>query len=185
MRTGVPSGKRLRRLGCRLKRVDLLSADGVEAAFEPPAMRRAQAFFSDANGFFFDAPHKLADVALRHRVPSITNNRRNFAEAGLLMTYGPNLLRLGMSMAAHVVANGRGRAAGSRDAGWLEGQNVVIDSRLYDDHPEHMPDMAAELLALKPDVLVGGLAPRAGLRAHQRLDPDRFHWYRRRLSALA
>jgi putative ABC transport system substrate-binding protein len=53
-------------------------------------MRRAQAFFSDANGFFFDAPHKLADVALRQRVPSITNNRRNFAEAGLLMTYGPN-----------------------------------------------------------------------------------------------
>jgi putative ABC transport system substrate-binding protein len=49
--------------------------------------------------------------------------------------------------------------AGLRDAGWVEGQNLVIDERLYDDHPERMPDLAGELLALKPDILVGGLVP--------------------------
>jgi hypothetical protein len=45
--------------------------------------------------------------------------------------------------------------AGLRDAGWVEGQNVVIDERHYGDHPEGMPDLAAELLALQPDILVG------------------------------
>src|SRR5262245_54419518 len=48
---------------------------------------------------------------------------------------------------------------GLQDAGWVEGQNLVIDERHYGDHLERMPDMAAELLALKPDILVGGLGP--------------------------
>jgi putative ABC transport system substrate-binding protein len=49
--------------------------------------------------------------------------------------------------------------AGLQDAGWIEGQNLVIDERHYADHPELMPDLAIELVALKPDVLVGGLVP--------------------------
>ena len=49
--------------------------------------------------------------------------------------------------------------AGLWDAGWVEGQNVVIDERHYGDHPERMPDLAAELLALQPDVLVGTQVP--------------------------
>jgi putative ABC transport system substrate-binding protein len=71
-------------------RVNLLSANDVEVAFETPEMHRAHAFYSDANGFFFDAPRKLAEPSLRHRLPSITNNRHDFAEAGFLMTYGPS-----------------------------------------------------------------------------------------------
>jgi putative ABC transport system substrate-binding protein len=46
-----------------------------------------------------------------------------------------------------------------RNAGWIEGQNLTIDERHYEDHPELMRDVAAELVALKPDVLVGGLVP--------------------------
>jgi putative ABC transport system substrate-binding protein len=49
--------------------------------------------------------------------------------------------------------------AGLLDAGWVEGQNLVIDERHYGDHPEHMPDLAAELVALKPDVLAGTQVP--------------------------
>jgi putative ABC transport system substrate-binding protein len=35
----------------------------------------------------------------------------------------------------------------------------VIDERHYADHPERMPEIATELLALKPDLLTGGLVP--------------------------
>src|SRR5262249_35778369 len=45
--------------------------------------------------------------------------------------------------------------AGLLDAGWVEGQTLVIEERTYGgDHPEHIPDLAAELVALKPNVLL-------------------------------
>src|SRR6266545_3746754 len=43
---------------------------------------------------------------------------------------------------------------GLRDAGWIEGQNLVFEERTFRDHPERIPQLAAELIALKPDVLV-------------------------------
>jgi putative ABC transport system substrate-binding protein len=49
--------------------------------------------------------------------------------------------------------------AGLRDAGWVEGKNLVVDERHYGDHPERMPDLAAQLMALKPDVLAGTQVP--------------------------
>jgi putative tryptophan/tyrosine transport system substrate-binding protein len=45
---------------------------------------------------------------------------------------------------------------GLRDAGWVEGQNLVFDERTYGAHPERIPDLAAELVALQPDVLLAG-----------------------------
>jgi putative ABC transport system substrate-binding protein len=45
---------------------------------------------------------------------------------------------------------------GLRDAGWVEGQNLVIEDNLFEDHPERIQDLAAELVASKPDVLIGG-----------------------------
>ena len=77
-------------VGLEADRVDLVSGADVEAAFQTPAMRRAQAFVRNANGLFLDAPHRLADVAIKYQLPGITNNRRNFVEAGFLMTYGPS-----------------------------------------------------------------------------------------------
>jgi putative ABC transport system substrate-binding protein len=44
---------------------------------------------------------------------------------------------------------------GLRDAGWIEGRNLVIEYRTYRDHPEHIPDLGSELAALQPDVLFG------------------------------
>jgi putative ABC transport system substrate-binding protein len=46
--------------------------------------------------------------------------------------------------------------AGLRDAGWVEGQNLAIEERTYREHPERVPDLAAELVALRPDVLLAG-----------------------------
>jgi hypothetical protein len=49
----------------------------------------------------------------------------------------------------------KGLRDGLRDAGWIEGQNLILDERTYGgDHLERIPDLAAELVALKPNVLL-------------------------------
>jgi putative ABC transport system substrate-binding protein len=39
--------------------------------------------------------------------------------------------------------------------GWIEGKNLVIDFRSAEGRAERLPPLAAELVALKPDLLVG------------------------------
>ena len=41
------------------------------------------------------------------------------------------------------------------DHGWVVGKNLIIDSRYAEGHAERLPALAAELVALKPDLLVG------------------------------
>jgi len=51
---------------------------------------------------------------------------------------------------------------GLRDLGYVEGRNVVIEYRDAEGKPERLPDLAAELVALKVDVIVtGGGTPTA------------------------
>jgi ABC-type uncharacterized transport system substrate-binding protein len=42
-----------------------------------------------------------------------------------------------------------------RDHGWIEGKNLVVDYRWAELHVERLPALAAELVALKSDVLIG------------------------------
>jgi putative ABC transport system substrate-binding protein len=42
-----------------------------------------------------------------------------------------------------------------RDHGWIEGKNLIIDYRSAENHAERLTPLANELVALKPDVLVG------------------------------
>ena len=44
---------------------------------------------------------------------------------------------------------------GMRELGYVEGKNLVIEWR-FDDNSDHLPDLAAELVALKMDVIVSG-----------------------------
>jgi putative ABC transport system substrate-binding protein len=44
---------------------------------------------------------------------------------------------------------------GLRDHGWIEGKNLIIDYRFFEAHAERIPGLAAELVALKPDLLIG------------------------------
>ena len=52
------------------------------------------------------------------------------------------------------------------DHGWAVGKNLIIDSRYTEGHDERLPALAAELVALKPDVLVAfGPPPAVALKS--------------------
>src|SRR2546427_5657466 len=48
---------------------------------------------------------------------------------------------------------------GLRDLGYVEGRNIVIEYRDAEGKPERFPALAAELVALKVDVIVTGATP--------------------------
>jgi putative ABC transport system substrate-binding protein len=50
---------------------------------------------------------------------------------------------------------------GLRDLGYVEGRNVVIEIRDAGGKPERLPALAAELVALKVDVILAGATPQA------------------------
>jgi putative tryptophan/tyrosine transport system substrate-binding protein len=54
---------------------------------------------------------------------------------------------------------------GMRELGYVEGTNVIIEARFADGKPERLPALAAELVRLKVDVIVGSGTP--ALRALQ------------------
>ena len=53
-----------------------------------------------------------------------------------------------------------------RDHGWIEGKNLVVDYRSAEGYAERLAPLANELVALKPDVLVGpGPQPALALKS--------------------
>src|SRR5215204_2855630 len=44
---------------------------------------------------------------------------------------------------------------GLRDLGYVDGQNIAIEYRYAEGKPERLPQLAAELVALKPDLVFG------------------------------
>ena len=60
------------------------------------------------------------------------------------------------SASAHLVDALR---QGLRERGWVEGQNLVIEFRSPEGKLERLPDLAADLIRLKVDVIVSSLSP--------------------------
>jgi putative tryptophan/tyrosine transport system substrate-binding protein len=60
---------------------------------------------------------------------------------------------------------------GLRDLGWVEGQNIAIESRYAEGNPARLPDLAAELVRLQVDVILVGnpLAAQAAKHATSEL----------------
>ena len=53
-----------------------------------------------------------------------------------------------------------------RDHGWIDGKNLIVDYRSAEGHAERLAPLANELVALKPDVLVGpGAQPALALKS--------------------
>jgi putative ABC transport system substrate-binding protein len=50
---------------------------------------------------------------------------------------------------------------GLRELGWDAGRNIVFDNRFTDGKPDSLPVLAAEIVALRPDVAVAPLNPAA------------------------
>jgi ABC-type uncharacterized transport system substrate-binding protein len=54
---------------------------------------------------------------------------------------------------------------GLRNHGWIDGQNLIIEWR-YAQSQDHLPALAAELVALSPDLLIGdGVQPSVALKS--------------------
>ena len=45
---------------------------------------------------------------------------------------------------------------GLREKGWIEGKNLLVEYRHYAETPDRLPALAAELVALTPDLVVAG-----------------------------
>jgi putative ABC transport system substrate-binding protein len=90
-----------RSLGVRLQAVGARTATDFEAAFAAMAGEGAQGVVVLATPLFYNERRRWAELALRHRLPSIYLNREA-PEAGGLMSYGPNLEALWRSAPAFV-----------------------------------------------------------------------------------
>jgi putative ABC transport system substrate-binding protein len=78
----------------------------------------------------------------------------------------PRIALLDASPMAARVAEWNAFRQGLRDLGYVEGQNITIESRWADGRYERLPDLAAELVRLKPDLIVAAGTP-AALAAKQ------------------
>jgi putative ABC transport system substrate-binding protein len=77
-------------LGLTLVPAEVRGLDALEQAFATMMGERAQAFVVLGDPLLFNNRGQIGVVALRDRLPAIST-AREYAEAGLLLTYGPNL----------------------------------------------------------------------------------------------
>jgi len=66
---------------------------------------------------------------------------------------------LGMASGAPVERNVKAFEQSLRERGWVSGKNLVVEYRSAEGKYERLPDLAAELVRLKPQVIVAGVTP--------------------------
>ncbi len=84
--------KGARQLGLKLQVIELKGegADDLPAAFQTASRGGAQAVMTTQGPFFYRNRRLIAELALKHRLPSITGEPLA-AEAGTLLTYGASI----------------------------------------------------------------------------------------------
>jgi putative ABC transport system substrate-binding protein len=90
-----------RRLNVALEVVDIRSPDDIDDAFVALTGKRAGAVIFIGGPLLYIRRQQIADLALKHRLPAI-HLLKDYAQAGLLMTNGPNLLDLFRRAASYV-----------------------------------------------------------------------------------
>ena len=78
------------RAGVKVFPVEARTAQEIASAFTAATKARAGAIMAAAEGFFLVQQQQIAELAIRHRLPSIFPYREQ-VEAGGLMSYGPSL----------------------------------------------------------------------------------------------
>jgi len=84
-----------RTLNVRLERRDVRTVQGIEAAFAGMPKDRVEAAIVINSPFVYGQRQRIAELALRQRLPTIST-QREYPEAGMLMSYGagfPDLFR--------------------------------------------------------------------------------------------
>jgi putative ABC transport system substrate-binding protein len=77
-------------LGIDLQSVEAPSTEGLDQAFQNALAGGAGAFFTFAHAFAFSNRVQISQLAAKYRLPGMYG-WREFAEAGGLMVYGPNV----------------------------------------------------------------------------------------------
>ncbi len=90
-----------RSLGVQLQSLAVQDADDFETAFGAATKGQAQALIVVTSQLLYDHRTRIADLAVKHRLPAISPFTE-FAQAGVLMAYGPNLPELFRRAAAYV-----------------------------------------------------------------------------------
>jgi putative ABC transport system substrate-binding protein len=78
-----------RKLALTILFADVRTANDIEGAFATMTRSRAGAFLILGGSMTWASRQQIADLAVQHRLPGI-HLLREYAEAGLLLTYGPN-----------------------------------------------------------------------------------------------
>jgi putative ABC transport system substrate-binding protein len=79
-----------RKLSVALEVADLRRPEDIDSAFATMISKRVEALLVVVGPLTYLLREEIADAALKHRLPAMTNARQ-FAQAGLLMSYGPDL----------------------------------------------------------------------------------------------
>jgi putative ABC transport system substrate-binding protein len=90
-----------RQLDVALEVVDNRSPDDFEGAFAAMVGKRVGAVIVGGGPLTYMRRQQIADLALKHRLPAI-HVLNEFAQAGLLMSYGPNLPEMYRRAASYV-----------------------------------------------------------------------------------
>jgi putative ABC transport system substrate-binding protein len=78
-----------RKLGLTILFADVRTPSDIEGAFATMTRSRAGAFLILGGRMTYASRQQIADLAVQHRLPGLSLIRA-YAEAGLLLTYGPN-----------------------------------------------------------------------------------------------
>ena len=81
--------------------IRMRNADELPAAFAMMKQQRADAFLVASNGFLFPSRRQVSELSLQHRLPAIAAFKE-FPQAGLLMSYGPDFLDINRRAAGYV-----------------------------------------------------------------------------------
>jgi putative ABC transport system substrate-binding protein len=83
----------VQKLGMHLQVVPIESADALPRAFAAMTRERAGGFIAIADAIFFSARQQIAELALKHRLPSFFANKEN-VQAGGLLSYGEDFVEM-------------------------------------------------------------------------------------------